>query len=425
MNIIFLLLFCIALIFCVSLNYSILYALVFGVFIFSLFAKYKGIKWKQILILISKGAKTTKNILIVFILIGILTSLWRSCGTIPYIIGYSVNIIKPGIFILMIFLLNALISLLTGTSFGTAATMGVICITMANASGINPAVAGGAMLSGAFFGDRCSPVSTSALLVSEVTGTNLYSNIKAMIKTAIIPFSIVCLIYLVIGLFTTQDNSTSDLISEFSNDFKLSWLTLLPALIIVLFSLLRINVKWTMIASIIVASIIAITLQERTFTEILKTSFFGYTTNNSNIAGMLNGGGILSMIKVSAIVCISASYSELFIVTGMLDFIEKKVKVWAKRIGNYSATLITSLFTSSISCNQVLAIILTNQICRGNYKENKSMAVDLEDSAVVIPPLIPWSIASAVPITTTGSPMLSIVFSFFLILLPLWRVIHK
>ena len=107
---------------------------------------------------------------------------------------------NPSVMILMAFLLNALVSVLTGTAFGTAATMGVICMTMAKAMGCNEILAGGAILSGVFFGDRCSPVSTSALLVSELTHTNIFDNIRLMVRTAIVPLILTCAFYGVCGI---------------------------------------------------------------------------------------------------------------------------------------------------------------------------------------------------------------------------------
>ena len=151
---------------CVILDISIVYALAVGYFIFFFYGVKRGFGAKNVFMMSVKGVKTVKNLLITFLLIGVVTALWRAAGTIPMIICYASKLIHPSVFVLIAFLLNALISFLTGTAFGTAATMGVICMTMALAMGIEPLYVGGAILSGVFWGDRCSPVSTSALLVS-------------------------------------------------------------------------------------------------------------------------------------------------------------------------------------------------------------------------------------------------------------------
>ena len=157
--------FAVTLIGCILAGIPILAALALGYLIFFGYSISRGYSVIDILSMSWKGIRTAKNILLTFLLIGMLTALWRAAGTIPAIVSYCAGLMNPAVMILMAFLLNALVSVLTGTAFGTAATMGVICMTMAKAMGCNEILAGGAILSGVFFGDRCSPVSTSALLV--------------------------------------------------------------------------------------------------------------------------------------------------------------------------------------------------------------------------------------------------------------------
>ncbi|MFR5405620.1 MAG: Na+/H+ antiporter NhaC family protein [Oscillibacter sp.] len=171
-------LFCLALLVCIVLGTNILYALLAGLVIFALYGKKQGFSWKELGKMICSGVKTSASVLLVFPLIGILTAFWRACGTLPFIICCAVDLIRPEILLLMTFLLNCGVSMLTGTAFGTAATMGTICVSVGISMGMDPVLLGGAMLSGVYFGDRCSPVSTSALLVSELTETNIYDNIK-------------------------------------------------------------------------------------------------------------------------------------------------------------------------------------------------------------------------------------------------------
>ena len=195
-------LFCGGLILCLLLDWSILYALLVGLLFFLLYGRRKGYSWGELVKMAFDGVKTVRNILITFLLIGVLTALWRAAGTIPVIVCYAAQLIRPGVFLVMTFLLNAGVSVLTGTSFGTAATMGVICATMGSVMGVPVILTGGAVLSGAFFGDRCSPVSTSALLVAELTKTSIFDNIKRMLKTALVPFLVTCAAYTLLGLLT-------------------------------------------------------------------------------------------------------------------------------------------------------------------------------------------------------------------------------
>ena len=177
----------------------ILAALFAGLLIFSGYARYQGFSLKEIVGMWAAGVKTIRNILMTFVIIGFLTGLWRAGGTIPTIVYYASGVIDPALIVLLTFVLNCLLSFLMGTSFGTAATMGLISMTIASTLGASKALVGGAVLSGIYFGDRCSPVSTSALLTADLTGTNLYDNIQRMMKSALVPFLLSLVFYGLMG----------------------------------------------------------------------------------------------------------------------------------------------------------------------------------------------------------------------------------
>lgn len=421
----FLLLFTLVLTVFIIFDFSIVLALLIGLFIFSLYAKIKGYTIKQTVKMIFDGAKTSKNILIVFLLIGIMTALWRDCGTIPAIIAYTVELINPSSFILMTFLLNCLVSFLIGTSFGSAATMGVICMTMGAAMGVDPVLSGGAMLSGVLFGDRCSPVSTSALLVSELTGTDIYKNIRLMLRSCLVPFFACVVIYLVSGFFFEANDAAADITSLFYKQFNITPLTLIPAAVILLLALFRVRVKISMLCSIASAAMVSLFVQKTELITLFECAISGYKATIGELSHMLDGGGLVSMVRVVLIVCISSAYSGIFNKTGMLDALKKKLEVFSEKAGGFAVTIPVSVFTSMISCNQTLAIILTENLSEGLYKNKQELAVDLENSVVVIAPLIPWSIAGAVPLTSAGAPTKSLFAAWFLYLLPLWTYITK
>lgn len=417
--------FCALLIICIITGKSILYALLAGLIIFGLYGKKQGYSWRQISRMALQGVWKVKNILLTFILIGMLTALWRQAGTIPAIICYTVHLIKPSTFLLMTFLLNCLISVLTGTALGTAATIGVVCATMASALGIPSWMTGGAILSGVYFGDRCSPVSTSALLVAELTETGIYTNIKNMIKSALAPFTITCILYLTVSIQLHGKTEMPDLGHAFGSEFRLSWIALLPAAVILLLSVVQAGVKIAMIASIVTAIPVCIGLQNMAFTELPELLLNGFHSTDVTVAAMLNGGGITSMLKVGAIVCISSSYSGIFQATGILNGFQKMVCLLANRTKPYFAVLVASILTSVMACNQTLVIMLTDQLCSRTEPDKLRFANNLEDSAVLIAPLVPWSIACVVPLTAAGAPGYSVLFAVFLYLLPLCDLVLK
>lgn len=418
-------LFCLGLLVCLLFDLSILYALAGGLVLFLLYGRYKGFSWKELGQMALSGVKTVKNILITFVLIGMLTALWRAAGVVPVIVCYTTWLIQPAIFLVMAFLLNCLVSVLTGTAFGTAATMGVICATIGTTMGVNTVLVGGAVLSGVFFGDRCSPVSTSALLVSELTQTNIFQNIKSMLRTAAVPFVLTCLLYTGIGLFMHSGGELPDLYALFGREFRLHWIGLLPAVVILVLSLMQVKVKLAMGLSILTCLPICLFFQHIPPLDLPMLLLTGYEAADPEVAALLNGGGITSMLRVGAIVCLSSSYSGIFQKTGLLNGIQRVIGAIAQKSTAYTAILATSVVSGMVACNQTLAIMLTHQLCAPVEDDPQKLAIHLEDSAVVTAPLVPWSIAGAVPLASVGAPASSVLFSFFLILLPLWRLVSS
>ena len=151
--------FCALLTASLALDFFILWALLGGYLLFFSYGLVKGHRPKALLAMSWEGLRTVKTILFLFLLIGMITALWRASGTIPFLIYHAAGLISPAVFPLLAFLLCSVMSTLTGTSFGTAATIGVICMSIAQAMGLSPVLSAGAILSGAFFGDRCSPMS--------------------------------------------------------------------------------------------------------------------------------------------------------------------------------------------------------------------------------------------------------------------------
>ena len=392
---------------------------------FMLYGRRKGFSWHEIVSMALNGVRTVRNILVTFLLIGTMTALWRAAGTIPLIVCHATKLIRPSVFLLMTFLLNSGLSVLTGTSFGTAATMGVICSAMGAAMNVSPILTGGAVLSGAFFGDRCSPVSTSALLVATVTNTNIYDNIRHMVRSALIPFLTTCLIYFGLGAFLPHEEAVMDLEGLFSTAYELNWVTIVPAAAVLLLAVLRVDVKLAMGASILTAVPICLLVQHAAFTDVLRASISGFYPKNAEVAALINGGGIVSMLKVGCIVCISSAYADIFNKTGLLDGARHAISIVSHKTNRFAAMLLSASVSGMIACNQTLTILLSNQLCGNLYTDHGRLAVDLEDTAVVIAPLIPWSIAGAVPLAAVGAPTAAILTSFYLILLPIYRLISE
>ena len=408
---------------CIVTGIQILYALLFGLLCFSIYCLAKGYSARETGSMLWEGISQVRNILIIFVFIGGLTAVWRISGTIPYILYYAVGFIHPRYFVLCTFLLCSSMSFLTGTSFGTASTMGVICMLISNAADLSPFLTGGAILSGSFFGDRCSPMSSSAQLICSLTRTDIYQNIKLMCRSSAVPLAATCILYVVLASGSSAP-ADRELLDLFRTNFSLHWAAMLPAVLILVLSLLRVDVKYAMAASIAAGAAVALFVQGTSPLVLLRCFLNGYEAQDgTRLAQLLNGGGIRSMVKVGIIVLISASYSGIFSHTCLLSGVKHALLRSARRLTPFGTVLVTSVLSCAVSCNQSLATILTCQMCDGLYPKKEKLALALEDTAILIAALIPWGIAGTVPVAAIGAPMGCMFYAFYLYLVPLWNLI--
>lgn len=410
-----------ALIACLAAGKSLILALLAGFLLFFSYGLKTGHPFAEMARLAVSGVKTAKNVIITLMLVGMLTAAWRVSGTIPYIVYHASQWCDGSAVLLASFLLCALVSSLTGTSFGTAATIGVICMTIANSMNIPPMYSGGAIMAGAYFGDRCSPMSTSALLVAAITKTDIFTNCRLMVKTAMVPFVLTCAVYAAMGLLFQDGGAHHDAAGIFRQAFTLSWITLVPAALVIVLSARRVDVKLIMIASTAAAAAIAVGTQQMAPTEVLTVCLLGFHPADPALARLASGGGAVSMTDVVAIICISSSYAGMFSGTGFLRRIQGHMAALSRRAMPFGAIIATSVATSMVSCNQTLATMLTHQLCQSVEPDPQRLAIHLENTVIVISALVPWSIACSAFLAIIDAPLASVPLACYLYFIPLWN----
>jgi len=169
---------------------GIYYPLFTGLVVIIIIAYKRGFKLKELIKMILKGARKSFIIISIFVLIGAITAVWRASGTVAYVVYYGIRLMDPNYFILHAFVLCCIVSFLLGTALGTVGTIGMILMVMVKGGDMNINLVAGAIIAGSYFGDRCSPMSSSANLVAAITDTNLYTNVRNMFRTSLIPFVI-------------------------------------------------------------------------------------------------------------------------------------------------------------------------------------------------------------------------------------------
>lgn len=408
---------------CIAMNGPMLMPLVAGFICFYIVALRKGFSFYQVGKMAGKGAKDSLMVIEVLLLIGLLTALWRSAGTITFFVYYGIQIITPSMFVFITFLLACLLSYALGTSFGVAGTVGVIFMALARSGGVSEVVTAGAIMSGIFFGDRVSPASSSANLVAAVTHTRLYDNVKEMMKTGAIPLALSAILYLALSIKNPLFYVDDVLLNMLQTDFSINWWLVVPAVLMLALPLLKVNVMISMAASIISGAVISIVLQGLSFTETCKIAVLGYSTQNSNLSDILDGGGAASMAEICGIVLLSCSYSGILSGTDMLGNVQQLLEKLMVRIGRFGVMVITGFAATGIFCNQTISVIMCSDLLGKPYEQqgasNTELAIDIENSVIVTAALVPWSVACAVPLSMLDVGMEVLPYSVFLYLMPL------
>ena len=384
-------------------------------------------------VLVGMAAAGTKDALIVIKVmgfIGFLTAIWRCCGTITIFVYYGMNLITPSLFLLIAFLLCALLSYGIGTSFGVAATVGVIFMTLARSGGVDPVITAGVIMSGVYFGDRGSPVSSSANMVAGVTRTDIFDNVKRMMKSGLLPLILCLIIYTVLSVTHPMKSIDEAFIAEYESTFTLSLWAFLPAALMLLLPLFKVKVLHAMTLSTVCGMIIGWKIEGFTVGQLLKICIFGYHPEGSDLVRMLDGGGLISMLQIVAIVLLSCAYSGIFKGTGMLNGIQEKLGELCGRFGRFPATVIMSLGLASVFCNQTISTLMCASLMEKPYLDDggtkEELALDMENSVILLACFIPWSLGWAVPTSFFGAGISSMPYACYMYLVPLcWLVTKK
>ncbi|MBE9177224.1 Na+/H+ antiporter NhaC family protein [Oculatella sp. LEGE 06141] len=410
-------------------GYFIAYPLFISMILIMMVLCRQGFSLKSLLKMAVVGSKKSFSVLSVLLLIGAVTAIWMAAGTVPAIVYYGIQFIDPQYFVLATFLLSSFVSLLIGTSFGTVSTIGIALMIMASSSTVNPHIIAGAIIAGAYFGDRCSPMSSSANLIASVTKTKLYTNIQNMWLTAIVPLLLTTFLYWILSLLNPVQIANDHFSAEIARLFNINVIDLLPAIAILLLSVLRVEVKLSMVISIVVAIAIALFYQHYSVIELCQFMLLGFgIAEETPLQSILLGGGVLSMVKVSIVVIISTAFVGIFAGTQALQRIELFLVNVKSRRDRFLSTCLIGIGSAAFGCTQTIAILLTQQLVENKYKENEQghykLALDLENTVVVIAPLIPWNIAGLVPATILMTDPGFIPYAFYLYLIPLINLIQ-
>ena len=379
------------------------------------------VSWEQLEEGILDNVRSVGTAIIVLFLIGAVAGSWMASGIVPMMIYYGMNIITPKIFLFATCLICALISVMTGSSWTTIATIGVALIGIGTAQGYSPGWTAGAIISGAYFGDKISPLSDTTTLASSSTGTPLFTHIRYMMKTTVPSFVIAITVFLVVSLCHSSEpgSTAAEFASDLSGSFRLTpWLMVTP-----LITALLISRKTPALLTLFIASLLGIVTALIFQPQILwhistgqpvgdfaglgfrdafrgcMLTVYGLTSisvGNPQLDELIATNGITGMLPTVFLVISASAFGGALVGSGMLVSLTRMLQKGIRStFGLVSSTVGTGIFCDMITGDQYLSIILTGSLYKELYREkgyeNRLLSRSVEDSATVCSVLIPWN----------------------------------
>ncbi|ALS79086.1 Na+/H+ antiporter NhaC [Planococcus sp. ANT_H30] len=379
------------------------------------------------------GAGAGMSAVFLFFFIGMLISSWMISGTIPTLIYAGFTLISMTFFYAIVFIVTSLIGLSIGSSLTTVATIGVAFIGMATAMDLSLAITAGAIVSGAFFGDKMSPLSDTTNLSSTIVGVDLFDHIRNMGWTTIPAFVIT------LGLFVWLSPEATGASVQNISIFKEGLLatgmihgyTLVPLVVLIVLTLAKTPALMTLALSSISAIAISYLHQTSTASEIFKVLFSGYvsSTGITEIDSLLSRGGMESMMFTVALVLLALSMGGLLFTLGIVQCLLAKVESVLRKVSSViAASALTAIGINILIGEQYLSILLTGQAFKEPYDKvglaGKNLSRVMEDAGTVVNPLVPWSVCGIFITGVIGVPTLEYLpFAFFCLLSPVLTIL--
>lgn len=383
-----------------------------------------GVTWDEMMDEICQKIAKGMPAILILTCVGALVGTWMAAGTIPMMIYYGVQMVNPSLLLVTAFLITAVVSVVTGTSWGSVATMGVALMGIASALGVSLPATAGAVIAGSYFGDKISPLSDTTNLAPVAAGSTLYEHIYHMFYTTI-PATIVSLIvYAIAGMNadTTVDassQSVTTLLSQLDVMYHWNLLLLLPVVMVLAGSIMKKPTLPVMLASTVVAGFEAVLLQGVTVKNILASTVTGFNvamivrpgfdpaTCAMEVTKLLNRGGMVGIMGTTLLVFCAFCFAGIMSRAGCLEVVLEKILTVAKSTGDLIAATVASCITMGLTTgNSYLSILIPGEMFRDAYKARglaaKNLSRTLEDSGTVFVPLVPWSAAGAYMTATLG-----------------------
>ncbi len=402
-----------------------------GVMFASLMALRLGYTWIEVEEAMISGISRAMQAIIILAIIGILVGVWIVSGVVPTMIYFGLKIISPSAFLVCAILICSITSLATGTSWGTVGTMGIALVGIAGGLGIPAPVACGAIISGAYFGDKMSPLSETTNLAPAMAGTDVFTHIKFMMKPTIITYSICIVLYLILGFKYSdagsgQIDSINTLIDGISNAYTVNPVLFIPPIIVILAIALKVPAMPGITLGVISAGILMPFFQDTSISELLEAAYSGVISNTGNkeLDLLLSKGGLMSMMPSIALTIIAMMFGGIVEETKQLEVIVNKLlKLVKTPFGLINLTQATCIASNATMPEQYISLVVPGRMYEKSYKKMglapETLSNALESAGTVTSVLIPYNTCGVYISGVLGVATLSYApYAFFNLLMP-------
>ncbi|HQL35800.1 MAG TPA: Na+/H+ antiporter NhaC [Bacillota bacterium] len=401
-------------------------SLILGALIASIVAITRlGYTWKEVEDGIVSTIADTMQAIIILAIIGMIIGTWILGGIVPTLIYYGLQILSPAMFLVAACLLCCVVSLATGSSWTTAGTVGIALMGVAAGLGVHPGAAAGAIISGAYFGDKMSPLSDTTNLAPAMAGANLFDHVRHMVYTtgvslviALIGFGILGAGYAGKQLDTTAINEILVLMGE---SFQINPLLLLVPVIVIVMVARKVPAIPGLFIGTLLGGLAAMIFQGASFASVTDAMQYGVVSETGNVMldELLTNGGYQSMMWTISLILAALTFGGVLEKTGMLETIGKTVLKYAKSTGALvTATILTSIFTNILAGDQYLALVLPGKMYKDEFHKRglapRNLSRCLEDAGTLTSPLIPWNTCGAAMSSYLGVPTIEYIPYCFL-----------
>lgn len=426
-------------------------ALLIAAGVATLIAFFNGYRWSEVEEGITKGISVALGAILIILMVGSLIGTWLLSGIVPTLIYYGLEILSPNWFYAASCLICAIVAISIGSSWTTAATIGVALIGVATGMELSLAITAGAVVSGAYFGDKMSPLSDTTNLAPAVSGTELFAHIRYMTLTAVPAFVIALIIFTIIG-FTGGSSANLDSLyvmqQELQSIFTINVFMLVPLVILFTMAVMKLPALPTIFVGALLGGVWALWFQPDVVAtlipERIEDAWFGpvaaiwvalfdgtvVATENLDLERLLSGGGMVSMLNTVWLIVSAMTFGAVMECTGLLkQLLRGMLKVIHSTGQLITATLFTCFGVNVLTADQYMAIVLPGRMFREEYANRdldpRVLSRTLEDSGTITSALIPWNTCGAYMFAVLGVfPLAYAPFAFFLYLTPLIAMIY-